>query len=60
MIFFILKNLWNIEKFYGYNHTNFDSILEKFKFKKIFYGGSPYKKVLNSNTKSALFKNDSF
>ena len=25
--------------------------------KKIFYGKSPYKKVLNSNTKSALFKN---
>ena len=58
--FYSKKSLEYRKNLYGYNHTNFDLILEKFKFKKIFYGESPYKKVLNSNTKSALFKNDSF
>jgi len=53
------KSLQIRKKIYGYNHTDFDLLLKKFKFKKIFYGRSPYKKVINSNTKSAIFKNKS-
>ena len=48
------------KKIYGYNHTNFDLLLKKFKFNKIFYKKSPYKKVLNSNTKSAIFENTAY
>jgi len=52
------KSLQLRKKIYGYNHTNFDLLLQKFNFKKSFYGKSPYKKVINSNTKSAIFEND--
>ena len=55
--FYPKKSLQLRKKIYGYNHTNFDLLLQKFNFKKSFYGKSPYKKVINSNTKSALFKN---
>jgi len=57
--FYTKKFLTLRKKIYGYNHTNFDLLLKKFKFKKIYYGRSPYKKVLHSNTKSAIFKNNS-
>jgi len=57
--FFYSKKFFNLrKKIHGYYHTNFDLLLKKFKFKKIYYGRSPYKKVLNSNTKSAIFKNN--
>ena len=55
--FYFKKSLQLRKKIYGYNHTNFDLLLQKFKFKKIFYRRSPYKKVFNPNAKSALFKN---
>ncbi|WP_440681189.1 methyltransferase domain-containing protein [Candidatus Pelagibacter sp. HIMB1623] len=58
--FYNKKSLKLRKNLFGYNHTNFDLIFKKFKFKKIFYGKSPYKKVLNSNVKSALFRNQSF
>lgn len=54
--FYYSKSLKLRKKLNGYNHTNFDLIFKKYKFKKIFYGRSPYKKVLHSNTKSAIFK----
>lgn len=57
--FYTKKFLTLRKKIYGYNHNNFDLLLKKFKFKKIYYGRSPYKKVLHSNTKSAIFKNNS-
>lgn len=56
--FFYSKKSFQLrKKIYRYNHTNFDLLLQKFSFKKIFYGKSPYKKVFNANAKSALFKN---
>ena len=58
--FFYFKKSFDLRKnLHGYNHTNFDLILKKYKFKKIFYGRSPYKKVLNSITKCAIFKKKS-
>ena len=54
--FYSKKSLKLRKNLCGYNHTNFDLILKKYKFKIFFYGRSPYKKVLNSNTKSAIFK----
>lgn len=41
---------------FGYDHTNFKLLLQKFEFKKIFYGESPYPKPYKSIAKSAIFK----
>lgn len=40
----------------NYIHTNFDLMLKKLSFKKIYSSNSPYCKVIYANSKSALYK----
>ena len=54
--FFLNDNSILRKNIKNYKHTNFDLILNKFHFKKIYSSNSPYKKVINANSKSVLYK----
>ena len=54
--FFLNDNSILRKNIRNYKHTNFNLILNKFHFKKIYSSNSPYKKVINANSKSVLYK----